>query len=197
MQQQLILQVDNIGIKFDLSLCKEDEKPFYYKYYIIPWQKLNNTIFFVFEDISSDFVNLIELHYDFDYILIKVNDHQVLSFLNSHFSTLEFTSNNLYYRNSRLSAKSIKLSSVIYASFTTTISTLTLIERYAYFDFALIFILISILIIGYSSSLFKLVTTVFSLYRTSDQNADYNDFNDKDLPIYTILLPIFKENAVV
>jgi hypothetical protein len=52
MQQLSTLQAYNI--KFDSSLLKEQEKPLYYRFNIIPWQKLNNTTFFIVEDISQD-----------------------------------------------------------------------------------------------------------------------------------------------
>ncbi|MGL9762662.1 MAG: hypothetical protein ACR5LB_11185 [Wolbachia sp.] len=53
MQQLPILQVNDIEkIKLDSNLCKEQEKFFYYKLNIVPWQKLNNTTFFMVEDAS-------------------------------------------------------------------------------------------------------------------------------------------------
>ncbi|MGL9759372.1 MAG: hypothetical protein ACR5LA_11735 [Wolbachia sp.] len=43
-----MLQADNVKkIKFDSSLCKEQEKLFYYKFNIIPWQKLNDIALFI------------------------------------------------------------------------------------------------------------------------------------------------------
>ncbi|QJT94608.1 glycosyltransferase [Wolbachia endosymbiont of Diaphorina citri] len=184
-----VLQTDNVEkIKFDSSLCKEQEKLFYYRFNIIPWQKLNDTTFFMVEDISQDINLWVESHYGIEYVLIKVDSKQILNLLNSHFGISEFASNYLYYKNPNFSAKSIRLSSIFFSSFFVMISTLTLTKKYAYFALVLIFI------IGCSSSLFKFVTKIFGLRKISNQKADYDKMNE---PIYTILLPAFKENAVI
>jgi cellulose synthase/poly-beta-1,6-N-acetylglucosamine synthase-like glycosyltransferase len=114
-----------------------------------------------------------------------------LNFLNSHFGISEFASNYLYYKNPNFSAKGIKLGSIIYASFFVLVSALTSTEKYACFALMLIFI------IGCSSSLFKFITAIFSLCGNSKQKMDYSRLSEKDLPIYTILLPAFKESAVI
>ncbi|WCR54045.1 MAG: hypothetical protein PG981_001067 [Wolbachia endosymbiont of Ctenocephalides orientis wCori] len=175
-------------IKPDFSLCKEQDKPFYYKLNIIPWQKLNNTIFFITEDIDKNIYNWIKSSYGIDYILIKANKDQVLNLLNLHFCVSEFASNYLSYKNPNFSAKSIRLNSMLYASFFIIVSILTLAEKYAYFALVLIFI------IGCSSTLFKFITMIFSLY---EKKVDYNKVSEKDLPVYTILLPAFKESPVL
>jgi hypothetical protein len=163
MQQLPILQADNVEkIKFDSSLCKEPEKLFYYKFNIIPWQKLNNTTFFMVEDTSRDINRWVEAHYGIDYVLIKVDSEQILNLLNSHFGISEFASNYLYYKNPNFSAKSIKLSSIFFASFFIVTSILTLTEKYTYFALMLIFI------IGCSSYLFKFIATIFNLCETSN-----------------------------
>ncbi|WP_410541879.1 glycosyltransferase family 2 protein [Wolbachia endosymbiont (group E) of Neria commutata] len=187
-----MFQVDDIGkVKIDFSLCEEKEKPFYYKFNIIPWQKLNNTTFFIVEGINQDIKHWIETNYGIDYVLIKADNGQVLSFLNSHFGISEFASNYLYHKNPNFSAKGIKLGSIIYASFFIVVSALTSIEKYTYFALMLIFI------IGYSSSLFKFITTVFSLCGTSNKKVDFSHLSEEDFPIYTILLLAFKESAVI
>ncbi|MDR2831911.1 MAG: glycosyltransferase [Rickettsiales bacterium] len=192
MQQSSLLQADNVKkIKFDFNLCKEQEKLFYYKFNIVPWQKLNNTTFFIVETTSQDINHWIEAHYSTDYVLIKVDGEQVLDFLNSHFGISEFASNYLYYKNPNFSVKGIKLGSIFYTSFFTIISILTLTEKYTYFALILIFI------IGCSSYLFKFITIIFSLCETSNQKVDYSKLKEEDFPIYTILLPAFKESAVI
>ncbi|MFP3015628.1 MAG: glycosyltransferase family 2 protein [Wolbachia sp.] len=184
-----ILQADNVEkIKFDSSLCKEPEKLFYYKFNIIPWQKLNNTTFFMVEDTSRDINRWVEAHYGIDYVLIKVDSEQILNLLNSHFGISEFASNYLYYKNPNFSAKSVRISSMFFAFLLIITSILTLTEKYAYFALILIFT------IGCSSSLFKFVTKIFGLRKISNQKVDYDKVNE---PIYTILLPVFKESAVI
>lgn len=175
-------------IKPDFSLCKEQDKSSYYKLNIIPWQKLNNTIFFITEDVDKNTHNWIKSSYGIDYVLIKANKDQVLNLLNLHFGVSEFASNYLNYKNPNFSAKSIRLNSLLYASFFTIVSILTLTEKYAYFALILIFI------IGCSSTLFKFITMIFSLY---EKKVNYNKVSEKDLPVYTILLPAFKESAVL
>lgn len=133
MQQQPILQIDNICC--DFSLCKETEKLFYYKFHVIPWQKLNKITFFIVEDVIPDVIGWIELHYGINYILIKAGDNQIVDLLNSHFGVSEFASNYLYYKNPSFSAKNIKLGSIAYASFAIIVSILTLVEKSAYFAF--------------------------------------------------------------
>ncbi|AWW50851.1 glycosyltransferase family 2 protein [Wolbachia endosymbiont of Folsomia candida] len=189
MQKLSTLQACNI--KFDSSLLKEQEKLFYYKFHIIPWQKLNNTIFFIVQDISQDIKHWIEANYCIDYVLIKADNGKVLSFLNSHFGISEFASNYLYYKNTNLSVKGIKLGSMVHASFFIVVSVLTLAEKYAYFALMLIFI------IGCSSSLFKFITKIFSLRGNSNKKIDFSNLSEGDLPIYTVLLPAFKESAVI
>lgn len=126
----LVLQTDNVEkIKFDSSLCKEQEKLFYYRFNIIPWQKLNDTTFFMVEDISQDINLWVESHYGIEYVLIKVDSKQILNLLNSHFGISEFASNYLYYKNPNFSAKSIRLSSIFFSSFFVMISTLTLTKN--------------------------------------------------------------------
>ncbi len=189
MQQLPILQADNVEkIKFDSSLCKEPEKLFYYKFNMIPWQKLNDTTFFMVEDTSRDINRWVEAHYGIDYVLIKVDSEQILNLLNSHFGISEFASNYLYYKNANFSAKSIKLSSIFFASFFIVTSILTLTEKYTYFALMLIFI------IGCSNYLFKFIATIFNLCETSNQKVDYSKLNE---PVYTILLPVFEESAVI
>uniref|UniRef100_A0AAU7YND7 Glycosyltransferase family 2 protein n=1 Tax=Wolbachia endosymbiont of Oeneis ivallda TaxID=3171168 RepID=A0AAU7YND7_9RICK len=184
-----VLQTDNVEkIKFDSSLCKEQEKLFYYRFNIIPWQKLNSTTFFIVENTNQEINNWIKACYGDDCILIKANSEQILNLLNSHFGISEFASNYLYYKNPNFSAKNIKLSSIFFAFFLITASILMLTEKYAYFALILIFI------IGCSSSLFKFVTKIFGLYKTSNQKVDYDKMNE---PIYTILLPAFRESAVI
>lgn len=186
MQQQPILQIDNICC--DFSLCKETEKLFYYKFHVIPWQKLNKITFFIVEDVIPDVIGWIELHYGINYILIKAGDNQIVDLLNSHFGVSEFASNYLYYKNPSFSAKNIKLGSIAYASFAIIVSILTLVEKSAYFALMLIFI------IWCSSSLFKFITTICGLCRTPNKKVD---FNLENFPVYTILLPAFKESAVM
>ncbi|QOD38812.1 glycosyltransferase [Candidatus Wolbachia massiliensis] len=188
----LVLQTSNVEQdKFDSSLCKEQEKFFYYKFNIVPWQKLNDTTFFMVEGISQDINHWIKTHYGDDYILIKAEGEQILNFLNSHFGISEFANNYLYYKKPNFSVKDIKLSPIFFASFCIATSILTLTEKYTYFALILIFM------VGCSSYLFKFVTTIFSLYETSNQKVDYSKMNEKDFPIYTILLPTFKESAVI
>lgn len=141
-------------IKPDFNLCKEQEKSFYYKLHIIPWQKLNNTIFFIAEDTDQNIHNWIKSNYGTDYVLVKADKDQVLNLLNLHFGVLEFASNYLSYKSPNFSAKSVKFDSILYASFFTIVSILTLTEKYAYFALVLIFI------IGCSSTLFKFITII-------------------------------------
>ncbi|MGL9726287.1 MAG: hypothetical protein ACR5KV_06845 [Wolbachia sp.] len=183
----LTLQVSE-KIKFDSSLCKEQEKFFYYKFNTIPWQKLNSTTFFIVENISQGISDWIEAYYSDNYILIKVDGKQILNFLNLHFGISEFANNYSCYKNSNFSAKNIKLSSIFFASFFIIASILTLTEKYAYFALMLIFI------IRCSSSLFKFVIKIFSLRKISNQKVDYDKMDE---PVYTILLSIFKENAII
>lgn len=184
-----VIQNDNVEkIKFDSSLCKEQEKLFYYRFNIIPWQRLNSTTFFIVENTNQEINNWIKACYGDDCILIKANSEQILNLLNSHFGISELASNYLYYKNPNFSAKNIKLSSIFFAFFLITASILMLTEKYAYFALILIFI------IGCSSSLFKFVTKIFGLYKTSNQKVDYDKMNE---PIYTILLPAFRESAVI
>ncbi|MDR1139757.1 MAG: glycosyltransferase [Rickettsiales bacterium] len=192
MQQPSILQVNDIEkIKLDSSLCKEQEKFFYYKFNIVPWQKLNNTTFFMVEDTSQDIDHWIKANYGDGYVLIEADGEQILDFLNSHFGISEFASNYLYHKSPDFSAKNIKLSSIFFASFFIITSILTLTEKYTYFALMLIFI------VGCSSYLFKFITTVFGLCETSNRKIDYDKINEEDFPIYTILLPAFKEGAVI
>ncbi|WGJ62463.1 hypothetical protein M3L71_02275 [Wolbachia endosymbiont of Frankliniella intonsa] len=103
-----VLQTDNVEkIKFDSSLCKEQEKLFYYRFNIIPWQKLNDTTFFMVEDISQDINLWVESHYGIEYVLIKVDSKQILNLLNSHFGISEFASNYLYYKNPNFQLKAL------------------------------------------------------------------------------------------
>ncbi|UPA55785.1 glycosyltransferase [Wolbachia pipientis] len=51
-----------------------------------------------------------------------------------------------------------------------------------------------IFIIGCSNYLFKFIATIFNLCETSNQKVDYSKLNE---PIYTILLPVFEESAVI
>ncbi len=97
---------------------------------------------------------------------------------------------DLYCNNPCFSAKEIKLSSIFYATFFIVVSIFALTEKYSYLALILIFI------IGCSSSLFKFVARIFGLCSSSSQKVDYSKINKKDLPIYTILLPAFKESAV-
>ncbi len=69
------------------------------------------------EDTSRDINRWVEAHYGIDYVLIKVDSEQILNLLNSHFGISEFASNYLYYKNPNFSAKSIKLSSIIFCFF--------------------------------------------------------------------------------
>ncbi|NSM56594.1 glycosyltransferase [Wolbachia endosymbiont of Atemnus politus] len=187
-----VSQTSNIEkIKLDSSLCKEQEKLFYYKFNIIPWQKLNNTTFFMVENTSQDGIHWIKAHYSNDHVLIEVDGRQILDLLNSHFGISEFASSYLYYKNPDFSVKGIKLSPIFSASFFITTSILTLTEKYTYFALMLIFI------VGCSSYLFKFITTVFSLCGTSNQKIDCDKINEEDFPVYTILLPAFKESAVI
>lgn len=98
---------------------------------------------------------------------------------------------DLYCNNPCFSAKEIKLSSIFYATFFIVVSIFALTEKYSYLALILIFI------IGCSSSLFKFVARIFGLCSSSSQKVDYSKINKKDLPIYTILLPAFKESAVI
>ncbi|WP_395463237.1 glycosyltransferase family 2 protein [Wolbachia endosymbiont of Cantharis cryptica] len=192
MQQSPILQASNVEEnKLDFSLCNEQEKLFYYKFNIVPWQKLNNTTFFMVEDISRDINHWIEAHYGINYVLIKVDGEQILNFLNSHFGISEFASNYLYYKNPDFSVKNIKLSSIFFSSFFIVTSILTLTEKYTYFALMLIFI------VGCSSYLFKFIAIIFSLYKTPNQKTDYGKMNEEDFPIYTVLLPAFEESVVI
>lgn len=192
MQQSPILQAGDVEkLKIDFNLCKEQEKLFYYKFNIIPWQKLNNTTFFIAEDTNQDINHWIETYYGDGCVLIKVDGGQISDFLNSHFGISEFASNYLYYKKPNSSVKNIKLSSIFFASFFIITSILTLTERYTYFALILVFI------VGCSSYLFKFVTTVFSLYETSSRRVDCDEANEEDFPIYTILLPTFKESSVI
>lgn len=183
LKKQSLSQVDP-----DFYIIKESEKLFYYKFHIIPWQKLNNTVFFVVEVISQSAIDWIKLHYGCDYVLLKIREEEILKFLNSHFGFSEFASNYLYYKNSSLSAREIKLSSKIYASFIIIISALTLVEEYTYFALILIFIT------SFSGSLFKFVATAFGLCKKVNKETE-ND--NRNFPLYTILLPVFKENSVI
>ncbi|WP_168456255.1 glycosyltransferase family 2 protein [Wolbachia endosymbiont of Ctenocephalides felis wCfeJ] len=187
-----ILQASNIKkIRIDSSLCKEQEKPFYYKFNVVPWQKLNNTTFFIIGNVSQDGNTWIKAHYSDDCVLIEADDRQVLDLLNLHFGISEFASNYLYYKNPGFSVKSTKLSAIFSASFFIITSILTLTGKYTYCALMFMFV------IGCSSYLFKFITTVFSLYGTSDRKIDCDKVNKKGFPIYTILLPAFKENAVI
>ncbi|MDM8335191.1 hypothetical protein [Wolbachia pipientis] len=113
MQQPPILQANNIEkIKFDSSFCKEQEKLFYYKFNIIPWQKLNNTTFFMVENTSQDINPWIKAHYGDGCVLIEADVGQILDLLNSHFGISEFVSNYLYYKDPDFSVKNIKLSHI-------------------------------------------------------------------------------------
>ncbi|MDN5247931.1 MAG: glycosyltransferase family 2 protein [Wolbachia endosymbiont of Tyrophagus putrescentiae] len=178
-----IFQVGNIGP--DTSLCKESEKSFYYKLHLIPWQKLNNTIFFAVEHINTDVIAWVKLNYGTEYVLLTVDYDWILDSLNSYFSIAEFAGNYLYYKNPSLSAKDIKFGSRVYSAFIILVSALTLVEKYAYFALILIFI------IGCSSSLFKLIA---ASCRTTNKRTDYDI---SDFPVYTILIPAFRESAVM
>lgn len=190
MKQHPMLQISDIGC--DFSLCKENEKSFYYKFHIVPWQKLNQTTFFIIEDITPDIIGWIKFHYGDNYVLVKADGNQIFNILNSYFGVSEFAVNYLYYKNPSFSVKGVKIGSMAYASFIIIVSILTLVEKYAYF--ALIFIFI----IGCSSSLFKFITLIFGLCRTFNRKADSScEFPEASCPVYTILLPALKESAVI
>ncbi|MEY2393116.1 hypothetical protein [Wolbachia endosymbiont of Tettigetta isshikii] len=164
MQQLPILQINDIEkIKLDSSLCKEQEKFFYYKFNIVPWQKLNNTTFFMVEDASQDINHWIKANYGDGCILIEADGEQILDFLNSYFDVSEFASNYLFHKNHNFLAKNIKLSSIFFASFFIITSILILTEKYTYFALMLIFI------VGCSSYLFKFIITVLAYMKPTTE----------------------------
>ncbi|WP_333023955.1 glycosyltransferase family 2 protein [Wolbachia endosymbiont of Pentidionis agamae] len=181
----------NKNIECDYSLWKKVDRALYYKYNCIPWQKLNNTVFFILSKINREVLTWLKSSYKSEYLLFIVDHDKIIYFLNSYFGNIEFASNYLYYKNSSSSAKDIKYSSLIYISFLLFVSICTLIKKYSYFALMVVFIILC------ANSLFKLTCTILGFYQRYESKKNKEKLNDEDLPMYTILLPVFKEREVI
>ncbi|WP_339045978.1 glycosyltransferase family 2 protein [Candidatus Mesenet endosymbiont of Agriotes lineatus] len=181
-------EIDISKIKLDYDIWSINDKLYYYKFGLLPWQRLNNITFIIVSDIDHRATKWLKEKYSNNFILFKSDYNKIIDSLNTFFGYTEFSINYLYYKNDRFSAKDIKLSSIIYVIFTLLISTLALIKGFAAVS------LLIILFISSSSTLFRYIIILLG-FCNKKASSKYED--DNELPIYTILLPILNENKVI
>ncbi len=185
-------KIDVTNVILDYDVWNVDDKPYYYKFNLLPWQRLNNITFIIASNDDLQVIKWLQKKYNNDFVLLKSNSDQIINSLNSFFGYTEFATNYLYYKNSKFSAKDIKLSSITYVIFTVVISILTLTKSFAVAS------LLIILIIFYSSTLFRYIITLLGFCNKKvNQHGYYKVANDDELPLYTILLPVLREGKVI
>lgn len=181
-------EIDISKIKLDYDIWNINDKLYYYKFCLLPWQRLNNIIFVIVNNIDHRAIKWLKEKYNNNFILFKSDYNKIIDCLNIFFGHIEFSKNYLYYKNDKFSAKDIKYGAIIYVVFTLLISTLTLIKGFAVAP------LLIMLFIFSSSTLFRYIITLLGF---CNKKASPKYAGDNELPIYTILLPVLNENKVI
>ncbi|WP_339048830.1 glycosyltransferase family 2 protein [Candidatus Mesenet endosymbiont of Phosphuga atrata] len=181
-------EIDISKIKLDYDIWGINDKLYYYKFGLLPWQRLNNITFIIVSDIDHLVIRWLKGKYSNNFILFKSDYNKIISSLNAFFGYIEFSTNYLYYKNDKFSAKDIKFGTITYVIFTLLISILALTKGFAAVS------LLIILFISASSTLFRYIIILLG-FCNKKASSKYKDGNE--LPVYTILLPILNENKVI
>lgn len=186
-------EIDVSKIKLDYNIWSVDDKPYYYKFGLLPWQRLNNITFIIVSDIDDRVIKWLKEKYSNNFILLKSDCDRIIDSLNTFFGHTEFSKNYLYYKNDKLSAKDIKFGAVIYVIFTLLVSTLALTKGFAKVSLPVILFIFS------ASTLFRYIITLLGFYNreVNSKRKSCKIIHDDEFPIYTILLPVLNENKII
>jgi len=165
----------------------------YIKHNFIPWKKVGDIIFVAITYLSDDLFLYLKNKYPFGFRIIYTSPDYITLMIQRHFSEL-----NLSMVKNELKAVEQIYSSEKLLSVTQKIKlclvTIIFIILCVYFPkFMLLWALLMANVIFLSNLLLKIF--LFSNGNITPKSEYKNMYNDQDLPIYTILLPLYKESS--
>jgi glycosyltransferase XagB len=177
------------------SLFEKNDFFDYIKYDFVPWKKVGNITFVAIVNLSDDLFLYLKNKYPFGFRIVYTSPEYVILSIQRRFSDL-----NLSIIKNELKILEKTYSSHELMSLKQKIKTLFFFLGFVsagfYFPmFILVFISLVANIVFLSNVLFKLL--LFSKGNQRTKKCYGNKYNEHELPVYTILLPLYKESAAL
>ena len=181
----------------DLSLFLEEDLRLYINLEYIPWKVIEGVFYVAAVDKTDQLLSYLIDKYQSNFIVILASRREIFRFIQLKFSDtiLEKTKNHLYKTAPLYSAYNLLKEKHINTIWFSVFIIIMLIAIYpAKFLFGLACVAN---IIFFANSIFRLLLIIVTKKRYVSQEKTAKRLADKDCPIYTIILPVYKEDHVI
>lgn len=184
----------------DESLLRKDEIGIYLTRLFIPFQQENGIMTILVADPSEGLFEFLKRHYGKNIRFAMTSKFDIIWELQKRADeTLSDRAvNSLLYAAPEYSALEVMTGRQVFTFFVLSIATIT--SLYFYFAPTLLFLNTLLTLYLFSSLSFK----IYLFYKASDRglniavsSAEIKSLDDKKLPIYTVLVPMYKEQEVL
>lgn len=177
------------------ELLMKYELDLYVKLSFVPWRIINNKIHIIASVHSNELLDYLQSIYDKDFVLLYSPKQQILKQIQSKYSfdILEETKSRLYNHNKNYSAFNLigkKHKITLYLCLIIAVLSLCIYPNKFFIG-----------LITFANFVFLLNSiakiALLGIGSISKKETAYQDIKEDDLPVYTLLLPVYKEDTAI